>query len=81
MVSFKFKKGDKVIVNVNGAPVEFEIVSPLFTGNAKLLGTDLCYDAKEILSGMSRTISEDDILRLATPVDNSAELFQKEQKQ
>ena len=80
MVSFKFKKGDKVIVNVNGDPVEFEIVSPLSAGNAKLFGTDLCYDAKEVVSGRSLTISEDDILRLATPVDNSAELFQKEQK-
>lgn len=81
MVSFKFKKGDKVIVNVNGDPVEFDIVSPLFTGNSRLSGTDLCYDAREAVSGTSRTISEDEILRLATPIDNSAKLFQKEQKQ
>lgn len=79
MVSFKFKKGDRVIVNVNGDPVEFQIISPLLTGNSKLPGMELYYNAQEAASGRNMTISEDEILRLATPVDNSAELFQKRQ--
>lgn len=79
MVSFKFKKGDRVIVNVKGAPVEFEIISPLFAGNQRVAESDLCYDARETLSGRNETVYEDEILRLATPIDNSARLFEKEQ--
>lgn len=77
MATFKFKKGDLVIVNVNGNPVQFEIVSPLVSGDSELRGTENYYDARESASGRSKTISEDEILRLATPIDNSAELFQK----
>ncbi|MDG7001872.1 MAG: hypothetical protein JRN15_22470, partial [Nitrososphaerota archaeon] len=39
---------------------------------------DVCYDARQIVSGKTKTIFEDEILRLATPVDNSAHLFRKE---
>ena len=77
MVSFKFKKGDLVIVDIGGTPSEFEIISPLQTGRGKLSNSDFCYDAKEINTGEKRTIYEDEILRLATPVDNSAQLFRK----
>ncbi|MGI0091754.1 MAG: hypothetical protein ACREBS_08595 [Nitrososphaerales archaeon] len=77
MVSFKFKKGDLVIVDDGGKPTEFEIISPLW---ATKDGGDLCYNAKEVASGQNRMISQDEILRLATPVDNSAELFQKRQQ-
>ena len=78
LVSFRFKKGDLVIVDNEGQPVVFEIASTLPTSKALKSGTDLFYDAKEIASGKRRTISEDEILRLATPVDNSAQLFKKE---
>ena len=79
MASFKFKKGDFVIVDDDGTPTEFEIVSPLPTGKGKRVEIDLCYDARDVNSGKKRTISEDDILRLATPVDNSAQLFRKKE--
>jgi ribosomal protein S13 len=74
---FKFKKGDLVIVDNDGSPSEFEIVSPLLTGIGKQQSNEICYDAKEVNTGQKRTISEDEILRLATPVDNSARLFPK----
>ena len=78
MVSFRFKKGDLVIVDDEGQPVVFEIASILPTSKVLKSGTDLFYDAKKIASGKRKTISEDEILRLATPVDNSAQLFKKE---
>ena len=46
----------------------------------KGLGDDLIYDAKRVTTGEKQTISEDEILRLATPVDNSAQLFRKKEK-
>jgi len=78
--AFKFKKGDFVIIDDGGTPIEFEIVSPLQPGKGNHLGGELCYDAREVSSGQRRTVSEDDILRLATPVDNSAQLFRKKDK-
>jgi hypothetical protein len=78
LVSFKFKKGDLVIVDDEGRPIVFEIVSTLPTNKGLKSGIDLCYDGKELASGVRRTIYEDEILRLATPVDNSAQLFKKE---
>ena len=77
MVSFRFKKGDLVIIDDGGTPIEFEIIAPLQTGKVQRAAGELFYDAKEVVSGEKRTISEDDILRLATPVDNSAQLFRK----
>ena len=78
MASYKFKRGDLVIVDETGQPAEFEIVSPLRTGKGLGSSAEFYYDAKEISSGKRKTISEDEILRLATPVDNSAQLFKKE---
>ena len=77
MVSYKFKRGDFVIVDDAGEPAEFEIISPLQAGKGRGLGDDLIYDARRVNTGEKRTISEDEILRLATPVDNSAQLFRK----
>jgi hypothetical protein len=77
LASFRFKKGDLVIIDDGGAPIEFEIISPLHTSKGKSPDDELFYDAKEVVSGEKRTISQDDILRLATPVDNSAQLFRK----
>jgi hypothetical protein len=78
MASFKFKKGDLVIVDDSGQPTEFEIISALHAVKGRESGMDFCYDAKEIPSGKRKTIYEDEILRLATPIDNSAQLFRKE---
>lgn len=78
MVFYRFKKGDLVIIDDGGAPIEYEIITPLHTSNkGKAVSGELFYDAKEVVSGEKRTISEDDILRMATPVDNSAQLFRK----
>jgi hypothetical protein len=77
LVSFRFKKGDLVIIDDGGTPTEFEIISLLQTSKSMPVGSELFYDAKDVVSGIKRTISEDDILRLATPVDNSAQLFRK----
>jgi len=66
-----------VIIDDGGTPIEFEIIAPLQTNKSKSVDGELFYDAKEVVSGEKRTISQDDILRLATPVDNSAQLFRK----
>ena len=76
-MGFKFKKGDLVLIDDAGTPIEFEIVAPLQARKGAKVGGELFYDAKEVVSGEKRTISQDDILRLATPVDNSAQLFSK----
>jgi hypothetical protein len=77
LASYRFKKGDLVIIDDDGTPIEFEIISPLHTNKSRSGDGELFYDAKEVVSGEKRTISQDDILRLATPVDNSAQLFRK----
>jgi hypothetical protein len=77
MTSYRFKKGDLVIIDDGGTPIEFEIISPLHTTKGRKSDDEFFYDAKEVVSGEKRTISQDDILRLATPVDNSAQLFRK----
>ena len=77
LVSFKFKKGDFVIIDDGGTPIEFEIIAPLQTNKGMRMDGELFYDAKEVVSGEKRTISQEDILRRATPVDNSAQLFNK----
>jgi hypothetical protein len=77
--SFKFKKGDRVIVDRDGKAVQYEIVSLLSHGREMKLLESL-YDAREMSTGEQRTISEDEILRLATPIDNSAELFERQKK-
>ena len=69
-----------MIIDDGGTPIEFEIVSPLQPRKGSRLDQELCYDAREVSSGESRTIYEDEILRLATPVDNSAQLFRKKDK-
>lgn len=82
MAAYRFKKGDLVIIDDGGNPAELEIVAPLHTSKGKRSdgGGELFYDAREVVSGEKRTISQDDILRLATPVDNSAQLFRKKDK-
>ncbi len=71
----KYKKGDLVIIDISGKPTELEILSPLTSRKGSKYAGELCYEGREVLTGIKRTITEDEILRLATPVDNSAELF------
>lgn len=75
MPSSKFKKGDLVIVDDKGRPAEFEIVSSFSHSRGLKAADEILYDVKDVRSGKTRTISQDEILRLATPVDNSSDLF------
>lgn len=81
-MALRYQKGDLVIVNVAGNPKEYEILSHLVSNrNLKVKSdSDLCYEARDISSGETKTIYEDEILRPATPVDNSARLFQRQQE-
>jgi hypothetical protein len=76
MTSLKYKKGDLVIIDDYGTILEVEIISPISARGFKAQEEQI-YDAKEVTTGQKRTISEDQILRLATPVDNSDQLFSK----
>ena len=78
MASFKFRKGDLVVVEEAGAQAVFEILSTPVADKRIKADEDICYDARQVLSGKTKTIFEDEILRLATPVDSSAQLFRKE---
>ena len=69
----KFKKGDLVMVDENGKALKYEILSVLSLRKSQ----ESCYEARNVISGKKKTIVEEDILRLATPVDSSAELFPK----
>ena len=76
MAFSKYKKGDLVIIDDDGSAVEVEIISAISARGFKVQDERI-FDVKEIETGEKRTISEDQILRLATPVDNSAQLFSK----
>jgi hypothetical protein len=69
-----FKKGDLVMVDEFGKATKYEIMAILAPKSIKSLG-DSCYEARNSLDGKTKMISEEDILRRATPVDSSAELF------
>ncbi len=71
----KFRKGDLVMVDERGKAAKYEILSIVSSSRAKNL--DGCYEAKNVITGAKKTIMEEDILRLATPVDSSADLFPK----
>ncbi len=62
------------MVDENGKAIKYEILSVLSAKSSKSLG-EFCYDARNAITGNKKTIVEEDILRLATPVDSSAELF------
>jgi hypothetical protein len=72
----RFKKGDVVMVDVDGQAVQYEIMDLLSHGK-EMESLELLYDARDISSGERKTVSEDEILRLATPIDNSAGLFER----
>jgi hypothetical protein len=76
MSSAKFKKGDLVIVDERGKAAKYEILSIVHSGaRLKNLG-ELLYEARNVITGGTRTIAEEEVLRRATPVDSSAQLFE-----
>lgn len=71
----KFKKGDLVIVDEQGKPIKYEILSVVATEKRlKDVGEQL-FEARNVATGATKTIAQDEILRRATPIDSSAELF------
>lgn len=77
MSSSIFKKGDVVMVDERGRAVKYEILSVLAMTTSRRVkdSGERLYEAKNVASGAVRTISQEDVLRRATPVDSSAELF------
>jgi hypothetical protein len=63
------------MVDESGKAVKYEILSVLNPNKGQRDMVDRCYEAKNVSSGSRKTILQDDILRLATPIDSSAELF------
>jgi ribosomal 50S subunit-recycling heat shock protein len=76
--SLKYKKGDLVMVDENGKATKYEIVSVVET-RRHFKDSEQLYEAKNTTTGGMKTIAEEDVLRRATPVDSSAELFEKGQ--
>ena len=64
------------MVDESGRAVKYEILSVLNARKGQM--DDLCYEARNASSGVRKTILQEDILRLATPIDNSEELFTSE---
>jgi hypothetical protein len=78
MPPLKFRKGDLVMVDVNGKATKYEIVS-IVEPRRHLKDSEQLYEARNVITGGMKTIAEEDVLRRATPVDSSAELFEKEE--
>jgi hypothetical protein len=72
---FKYKKGDLVMVDELGKAVKYEILSVLNPRKGQMDASELAYEAKSATTGFKKTILQEDILRLATPIDSSEELF------
>ena len=73
----KFRKGDLVIVDEKGRPSKYEIVSVVQpSGRIKGIEEQL-YEAKNVTTGGMRTIAQEEVLRRATPIDSSADLFEE----
>lgn len=80
MMSSKFKKGDYVLVEERGKATKYEILS-IVGKNSRLKDVgERLYEARNVATGTMKTIGEEEVLRLATPVDSSAELFEKGQQ-
>ena len=77
LASTRFRKGDIVMVDEDGKAIKYEILSVLTSNKGTKSLMDSCYEARNVITGDKKTISTEDILRLATPVDSSAELFSK----
>ncbi|MDH2901524.1 MAG: hypothetical protein PXY39_11190 [archaeon] len=78
MPSVKFKKGDLVMVDENGRATKYEIIS-VVEPRRHLRDSEQLYEARNVTTGGMKTISQEDVLRRATPVDSSAELFERDE--
>lgn len=76
--SVKFKKGDLVMVDENGRATKYEIVS-VVEPRRHLRDGEQLYEARNVTTGGMKTIGQEDVLRRATPVDSSAELFEQDE--
>jgi hypothetical protein len=72
---FKYKKGDIVMVDEFGRGVKYEILSVLNMPRGQRAEAEMCYEAQNVSTGAKKTILQEDILRMATPVDSSEDLF------
>lgn len=66
------------MVDEQGKAVKYEILSVLNARGSQWENEDLCYEAQNASTGARKTILQEDILRLATPIDSSEELFSSE---
>ncbi len=73
----KFKKGDLVMVDEKGKATKYEIISVVEAGSRIKDLEEQLYEARNVITGGTKTIAEEDVLRRATPVDSSAELFEQ----
>lgn len=72
----RFKKGDLVMVDENGKAIKYEIVS-IIQGRKLKVAEEPIYEVKNSSTGERKTVSSEDILRLATPIDSSEDLFKR----
>ncbi len=63
------------MVDESGRAVKYEILTVLNMRKGQREEAELCYEAQNALTGAKKTILQEDILRMATPVDNSEDLF------
>ena len=64
------------MVDEKGKAVKYEILTIVQTDKRLNRSGELLYEARNLVTGASRTIAQDEVLRRATPVDNSADLFE-----
>ncbi|MHB1908667.1 MAG: hypothetical protein ACYCQJ_07310 [Nitrososphaerales archaeon] len=72
----RFKKGDLVMVDEKGKAIKYEIVATI-QGRKLKISEELLYEVKNPSTGERKTVSSEDILRLATPIDSSEDLFKR----
>jgi hypothetical protein len=75
--STKFKKGEFVIVDEKGKATKYEIISVVQPRSRFSDPDEQLYEARNVTTGGTKTIAQEDVLRRATPVDSSAELFEQ----
>ncbi len=63
------------MVDEQGKEIQYEILSAVSTEKRfKDVGEQL-FEARNVRTGVMKTIAEDEILRRATPIDSSSDLF------
>lgn len=65
------------MVDEHGKATKYEIISVLGSGRKLKEIDEHLYEGKNVITGARRTIMQEEVLRLATPVDSSAQLFEE----